>query len=79
LPWHSSISRTHQLYPAAVFEHLFDKVFAQCVAAGLVAGDTQLVNSAPVKAAASLQTWLAANELMLRDFVAINGYSNDFN
>nr|WP_281421375.1 transposase [Hymenobacter profundi] len=24
LPWHSTISRTRQLYPAAVFEHLFD-------------------------------------------------------
>ncbi|WP_243900464.1 transposase [Hymenobacter defluvii] len=50
LPWHSTVSRTRQLYPAAVFEHLFDHVFAQCVAAGLVAGDTQIVDSAPVKA-----------------------------
>ena len=24
LPWHSTISRTRQLFPAAVFEHLFD-------------------------------------------------------
>jgi len=56
LPWHSTISRTRQLYPATVFEHLFDQVFAQCVHAGLVAGDTQVVDSAPVKAAASLDT-----------------------
>ena len=56
LPWHSTISRTRQLYPAAVFEHLFDQVFAQCVRAGLVAGDTQVVDSAPVKAAASLDS-----------------------
>jgi transposase len=56
LPWHSTISRTRQLYPAAVFEHLFNLVFAQCVAAGLVAGDTQIVDSAPVKAAASLDS-----------------------
>ncbi|SMB99637.1 hypothetical protein SAMN00120144_3714 [Hymenobacter roseosalivarius DSM 11622] len=54
LPWHSTLSRTRQLYPAAVFEHLFDHVFAQCVAQGLVAGDTQAVDSAPVKANASL-------------------------
>ncbi|WP_159451898.1 IS1182 family transposase [Hymenobacter roseosalivarius] len=54
LPWHSTISRTRQLYPAQVFEHLFDHVFAQCVAQGLVAGDTQAVDSAPVKANASL-------------------------
>ena len=56
LPWHSTSSRTRQLYPAAVFERLFDHVFAQCVAAGLVAGDTQIVDSAPVKAAASLDS-----------------------
>ena len=54
LPWHSTISRTRQLYPAAVFEQLFDQVFGQGVTAGLVAGDTQVVDSAPVKAAASL-------------------------
>jgi transposase len=56
LPWHSTISRTRQLYPTSVFEHLFDQVFAQCVRAGLVAGDTQVVDSAPVKAAASLDS-----------------------
>lgn len=54
LPWHSTVSRTRQLYPAEVFERLFDHVFAQCVAQGLVAGDTQAVDSAPVKANASL-------------------------
>jgi transposase len=56
LPWHSTISRTRQLYPAAVFEHLFDQVFAQCMMAGLVGGDTQTVDSAPVKANASLDS-----------------------
>jgi transposase len=56
LPWHSTISRTRQLYPVAIFEHLFDQVFGQCVAAGLVAGDTQAVDSAPVKANASLDS-----------------------
>jgi transposase len=30
LPWHSTISRTRQLFPAAVFEPLFDHVFARC-------------------------------------------------
>ena len=55
LPWHSTVGRTRQLFPAAVFERLFDHVFAQCVARGLVAGDTQAVDSAPVKANASLE------------------------
>jgi transposase len=56
LPWHSTISRTRQLFPAAVFEHLFEHVFAQCVAAGLVTGHTQAVDSAFVKANASLES-----------------------
>jgi len=56
LPWHSTISRTRQLYPAAVFEHLFNQVFAQCLAAGLVVGETQAIDSAPVKANASLDS-----------------------
>lgn len=36
LPWHSTISRTRQLYPATVFEALFNKVFALCVDKGMV-------------------------------------------
>jgi transposase len=56
LPWHFTISRTRQLHPTAVFEHLFDHVFAQCVAAGLVTGHTQAVDSAFVKAKASLES-----------------------
>lgn len=56
LPWHSTVSRTRQLHPAAIFEQLFDHVFAQCVAAGLVTGHTQAVDSAFVKANASLES-----------------------
>src|SRR5215217_36124 len=36
LPWHSTISRTRQLYPATVFESLFNKVFALCVDKGML-------------------------------------------
>jgi hypothetical protein len=56
LPWYFTISCTRQLHPTAVFEHLFDHVFAQCVAAGLVTGHTQAVDSAFVKANASLES-----------------------
>jgi transposase len=56
LPWHSTISRTRQLFPAAVFERLFNHVFAQCLASGLVVGQTQAIDSAPVKANASLES-----------------------
>jgi transposase len=56
LPWHSTISRTRQLYPAAVFESLFNKVFALCVDKGIVSGHTQAMDSAPVKVNASMES-----------------------
>jgi transposase len=56
LPWHSTISRTRQLYPASLFETLFNKVFALCVNSGMVSGHTQAVDSAPVKANASMES-----------------------
>ena len=55
LPWHSTSSPTRHLYPVAVFELLFDHVFAQCGAADLVSGHTQALDSAPVTANASLE------------------------
>jgi transposase len=56
LPWHSTISRTRQLFPEDVFEQVFNKVFAMCVEKGMVAGHTQAVDSAPVKANASMES-----------------------
>ncbi|WP_348636555.1 transposase [Mariniflexile litorale] len=56
LPWHSTISRTRQLYPEAVFESVFTQVFGMCVAKGMVSGHTQAIDSAPVKANASMDT-----------------------
>ena len=54
LPEHSTVSRTRQLYPAAFFEHLFDPIFRQCVACGLVSGERQALDSAPALANTSL-------------------------
>ena len=56
LPWHSTISRTRQLYPEHVFEEVFTKVLAMCVEKGMVSGHTQAIDSAPVKANASMDT-----------------------
>lgn len=56
LPWHSTISRTRELFPEAVFEEVFTKVFALCVEAGMVSGHTQAIDSAPVKANASMDS-----------------------
>lgn len=56
LPWHSTISRTRQLFPEAVFEGFFTRVFEMCVSAGMVSGHTQAIDSAPVKANASMDS-----------------------
>ena len=56
LPWHSTISRTRQLYPESLFVALFNKVFALCVESGMVSGHTQAVDSAPIKANASMES-----------------------
>ena len=56
LPWHSTISRTRQLYPEKVFEEVFIKVLSMCVEKGMVSGHTQAIDSAPIKANASMDT-----------------------
>jgi len=56
LPWHSTISRTRQLFPESVFEEVFTKVFELCVEKGMVSGHTQTIDSAPIKANASMDT-----------------------
>jgi transposase len=54
LPWHSTISRTRKLYKEKIFEKLFDQVLEKCVAAGLVSGEHQSIDSTLVRANASL-------------------------
>jgi transposase len=56
LPWHSTISRTRGLFPESVFEGVFTRVFELCVSAGMVSGHTQAIDSAPVKANASMDS-----------------------
>lgn len=56
LPWHSTISRTRQLLPEEVFDHLFDKVLTLCISKNMVAGHTQVIDSAFVKANASMDS-----------------------
>ncbi|MBL4755945.1 MAG: transposase [Flavobacteriales bacterium] len=54
LPWYSTLSRTRNLFPRALFEQVFDRVLSMCVDEGMVSGHTQAVDSAPVKANASM-------------------------
>jgi transposase len=56
LPWHSTISRTRQLYGEDVFLSLFRKVLSLCVHKGMIRGKRQAVDSAFIKANASLDS-----------------------
>ncbi|WP_299568056.1 IS1182 family transposase [uncultured Pedobacter sp.] len=58
LPWHSTISRTRQLYGQEVFLSLFQEVLRQCVRKGMVRGKRQCVDSAFIKANASMDSLL---------------------
>jgi transposase len=63
LPWHSTLSRTRQLYGDGVFKQLFKQVLHQCIEKGMVAGKRQAVDSAPVKANASMDSLVAKQVL----------------
>lgn len=63
LPWHSTISRTRQLYGEKVFLALFRKVLSLCVEKGMVKGKRQAVDSAFIKANASLDSLIAKEVL----------------
>ena len=56
LPWHSTLSRTRQLYGGEVFRELFCKVLKQCIEKGMVAGRRQAIDSALIKANASMDS-----------------------
>ena len=56
LPWHSTLSRTRQLYGEQVFTEVFRNVLKQCIDKGMVAGRRQAVDGVYVKANASLES-----------------------
>lgn len=56
MPWHSTLSRTRQLYSQEVFKELFKQVLEQCIEKGMVAGHCQVVDSVFVKANASMES-----------------------
>jgi IS5 family transposase len=56
LPWHSTISRTRALYGEEVFKELFSKVLSLCVGKGMLSGRRQAIDSAYVKANASMDS-----------------------
>lgn len=56
LPWHSTLSRTRQLYGAEIFRQLFRQVLKMCVEKGMVSGKRQAIDSAYIKANASMDS-----------------------
>ncbi len=56
LPWHSTLSRTRQLYGEDIFRELFKRVLKQCIGKGMVSGRRQAVDSVHVKANASMDS-----------------------
>jgi transposase len=64
LPWHSTLSRTRQLYGQEIFQQLFRKVLSKCIEKGMVAGKRQAVDSAFVKANASMDS-LVKKEVLI--------------
>ena len=56
LPWHSTLSRTRQLYGNEVFKKLFKQILKQCIDKGMVSGRQQAMDSVPVKANAAMDS-----------------------
>lgn len=48
LTWHSTVSRTHQLFPQELIEEVFTHVLSMCVEKGMVSGHSQAIDSAPL-------------------------------
>jgi len=71
LPWHSTLSRTRQLFPEDIFEQVFTHVLSMCVEKGMVAGHSQAMDSAPIKANASMDSLeLKVPEDQLEDYLS---------
>jgi transposase len=56
LPWHSTLSRTRQLYGEELFKDFFKQILKQCIDKGMVAGRRQVMDSVAVKANASMDS-----------------------
>jgi len=72
LPWHSTLSRTRQLYGQEVFKELFRQVLGQCIEKGMVAGRRQAIDSVQVKANASMDSLKKKQILEDGELYAVN-------
>ena len=77
LPWHSTLSRTRGLYGEEVFKELFPKVLSLCVSKGMVGGKRQAIDSAYIKANASMDSLIEKEVLADGDDYADELTAND--
>lgn len=70
LPWHSTLSRTRQLYGEHVFTELFKRVLKQCIDKGMISGRRQAIDGFFIKANASLDSLI---EKDIMDDAAVYG------
>jgi transposase len=56
LPWHSTLSRTRQLYGEHVFTEVFKQVLKLCIDKGMISGRRQAIDGFFIKANASLDS-----------------------
>jgi IS5 family transposase len=63
LTWHSTLSRTRNLYGDDVFKMLFKRVLGMCIEKQMVSGKRQAIDNAFIKANASLDS-LAEKEVL---------------
>jgi transposase len=74
LPCHSTLSRTRQLYGEEVFSTLFQQVLQLCIQKNMVAGKRQCIDSAYIKANASMDS-LQEKEVLEDALI----YADEFN
>jgi transposase len=75
LPWHSTLSRTRQLYGEEQFVNLFKQVLKLCIDEGLICGKRQAVDSALIKANASKSSMV--ERLIMEDASVFSRELND--
>jgi transposase len=72
LPWHSTLSRTRQLYGEEIFKQLFRQVLKQCIDKKMVSGHCQVLDSGLIKANASMESLVEKEVLEAGDAYVIN-------
>ncbi|MDR0863854.1 MAG: IS1182 family transposase [Candidatus Symbiothrix sp.] len=68
LPWHSTLSRTRQLYGEELFLSVFRQILSLCLSEGMVDGRSQAMDSAFLRANASMESLQVQMEVEMNEF-----------